>query len=157
MRLPFRSSSFDAAVAMDMLEHLPDDCAALCEFVRILRPGGLLVATVPAHAKLWSEHDIALMHFRRYQREEFAGKIMQAGLQIERISYFMTMLYPFAAVQRRLNARRQPGDPPKAAMPIFPAPVNSALAALLKTEASFASNNSLPWGTTIFCVAKKPE
>src|SRR5438128_302523 len=53
MRLPFASNAFDLLIAMDMLEHLPDDKAALCEFYRVLKPGGRIIATVPAFALLW--------------------------------------------------------------------------------------------------------
>src|SRR5689334_1528617 len=53
MRLPFRERSFDVIVALDILEHLPDDQAALSEFQRVLKPGGRVIATVPAYKSLW--------------------------------------------------------------------------------------------------------
>src|SRR5687767_6622160 len=70
MRLPFRENSFDLVVAMDILEHVKDDSLALNEIYRVLKPGGRIIATVPAYAALWSSHDVALMHFRRYLARE---------------------------------------------------------------------------------------
>jgi SAM-dependent methyltransferase len=156
MRLPFASETFDALIAMDMLEHLPDDRAALCEFHRVLKPGGCVVATVPAYPHLWSEHDIALMHHRRYRRHEVAERFRAAGFRLEKLSHTMTMLYPLVALQRRLNARRPPHDPPEAAMPLFPTPVNAALTGLLTAENALARRLNFPFGVTILCIAVKP-
>src|SRR5262244_735157 len=119
MRLPFDSDRFDAVIAMDMLEHLPDDRRALCEFRRVLKPGGRALATIPAYPHLWSEHDVALMHHRRYVRHEVAERFSAAGFRLEKLSHTMTLLYPVVTLQRRLNAKRPPHDPPEAAMPIF--------------------------------------
>lgn len=156
MRLPFVSSAFDALVAMDMLEHLPDDRAALCEFFRVLKPGGRVLATVPAYPHLWSEHDIALMHHRRYIRHELSERFAAAGFHLEKLSHTMLMLYPVVAMQRRLNAHKPPHDPPEAAMPIFPAPVNAALTSLLGAENTLARRLNFPFGLTILCIAAKP-
>ncbi|HLK56309.1 MAG TPA: methyltransferase domain-containing protein [Chthonomonadaceae bacterium] len=156
MRLPFASDTFDLLIAMDMLEHLPDDKAALCEFYRVLKPGGRIITTVPAYAHLWSEHDIALMHFRRYVRRELRERFTGTGFRLEKLSHTMTLLYPIVALQRRLNARKPPHDPPMAIMPMVPAPVNAALTALLGAENALARRLNFPFGLSILCVAVKP-
>lgn len=156
MRLPLASSTFDLLVAMDMLEHLPDDRAALCEFHRVLKPGGRLFATVPAYPHLWSEHDLALMHHRRYLRREMAERVASAGFRLEKLSHTMMMLYPLVAAQRRLHAKRPHHDPPEAALPLFPAPVNAALTGLLTVENTLARRLNFPFGVTILCIAAKP-
>lgn len=157
MRLPLGCDRFDVLVAMDMLEHLPDDCRALEEFYRVLKPGGRVFATVPAYPHLWSEHDVALMHHRRYQRREVQERFTAAGFEVEKLSHTMTLLYPLVAMQRRMNAARPPHDPPQAAMPLFPAPVNAALTGLLAAENALAQRINFPFGVTIVCVARKPE
>jgi ubiquinone/menaquinone biosynthesis C-methylase UbiE len=157
MRLPFASDRFDAVIAMDMLEHLPDDRRALCEFHRVLRPGGRVLATIPAYPHLWSEHDLALMHHRRYVRHEVAERFSAAGFHLEKLSHTMTLLYPIVTLQRRLNAKKPPHDPPEAAMPIFPAPVNAALTGLLTAENALARRLNFPFGVTILCIAAKPS
>ena len=155
MRLPFASGSFDAVVTMDVLEHLPDDCAAIAEFFRVLKPGGRVFATIPAYGHLWSEHDVALMHFRRYQRAELRERFTAAGFRIEKLSHTMSALYPVVALQRRLNARKAPHDPPQAAMPSVPFALNAALTGLLGAENALARRFNFPFGVSILCIAVK--
>jgi ubiquinone/menaquinone biosynthesis C-methylase UbiE len=157
MRLPFAAGQFDALIAMDMLEHLPDDATALCEFYRVLKPGGRVIATIPAYPELWSEHDVALMHFRRYLRQQVSSRFVAAGFQIEKLSHTMMLLYPVVKLQRRLNAKKPPHDPPQAAMPLFPAPINSLLTGIVTLENGFARRFNFPVGVTILCIARKPE
>ena len=157
MRLPLASNSFDLITVMDVLEHLEDDEAALRECRRVLKPGGRVIATVPAYAHLWSEHDTALMHYRRYARMELAERAANAGLRVEKLSHTMTTLYPVVSLQRHLNARKAPHDPPRAAMPLFPAPLNGLLTGLFTLENILARRANLPFGVTILCVAQKPE
>jgi SAM-dependent methyltransferase len=156
MHLPFRANRFDTLVAMDMLEHLPDDATALCEFHRVLKPGGRVIASVPAYRHLWSEHDIALMHYRRYVRSELDSRFKAAGFRVEKLSHTMMVLYPVVALQRRLTARRPPHDPPQALMPTVSAPLNTALVTLLSIENAVARRIDLPFGLTVLCVAVKP-
>ncbi|MCS6777664.1 MAG: class I SAM-dependent methyltransferase [Chloroherpetonaceae bacterium] len=157
MRLPFRAATFDAIIALDLLEHLPDDRAALCEFHRVLKPDGMVCALVPAYPHLWSEHDIALMHHRRYVRRELGERFISAGFQIQKLSHTMTLLYPVVALQRRLLARKTPRIPPQAAMPCFPEPVNAALTWIVTAENALARRLNFPFGVSILCVACKSE
>jgi len=77
LRLPLADGEADMLTALDVLEHVDDDAGAVGEFRRVLKPGGLLVATVPACPWLWSDWDTALHHRRRYTlkglRRLFAG------------------------------------------------------------------------------------
>ncbi len=155
MNLPFADNSFDALVAMDILEHLPDDCAAMSEFHRVLKTGGKVIASVPAYPHLWSEHDIALMHHRRYHRKEYGDRFIRAGFALDKLSHTMTLLYPIVALQRKLNARKPQSERPQAAMPMFPRPINSALINLLGLENALARRLNFPFGVTILCVATK--
>ncbi len=156
MNLGLAADSFDLITAMDMLEHLPDDHAAVCEFFRVLKPGGLVVAMVPAYKHLWSEHDTALMHFRRYTRAEMADLFLKRGFRLKRVSHTMTTLYPFVALQRRLKAASPPHDPPRAFMPVFPPVINMLLTGLMRCENAISSRINLPFGSTVLCVAEKP-
>src|SRR5262245_31196428 len=86
--------------ALDVLEHLDDDTAAVRELTRLLRPGGLLVVTVPALRWLWSDWDVALHHRRRYSQAELGRLLRGPSLKILRCAYFNTAaLLPIAAVR----------------------------------------------------------
>lgn len=90
---------------LDVLEHLDDDQAALREMIRITRPGGLLVITVPALGWLWSDWDERLQHRRRYYRSDLMRLIDQPGIEVLRCTYINTFaLLPIVLIRlwRRL-------------------------------------------------------
>jgi SAM-dependent methyltransferase len=98
---------------MDVLEHLDDDAAALREMIRLTRPGGLIVITVPALRWLWSDWDEALHHRRRYSRAALLALVRQPGVEVLRCAYINTVLLaPIGLVRlgRRLRPPR-PGAP----------------------------------------------
>ncbi len=118
--LPFAEGAADVITALDLLEHIPDDAAAAKEFARVLRPGGLLIITVPACPMLWSEHDEALDHLRRYRGPELRRLLEQAGLTLERFSPCITfLLLPIAVLRilQRLRPRRRGGAADRADRP----------------------------------------
>ena len=80
--LPFQSESFDAVLCLDVLEHIEDDVSALKEMYRVTKQGGKFLFSVPEDPKLWSDHDEAVSHVRRYLRKDFENKISEAGFQI---------------------------------------------------------------------------
>jgi len=82
--LPFKSDSFDAVLCLDVLEHIENDVSALNEMYRVTRPGGKFLFSVPEDPKLWSTHDEAVSHVRRYLRSEFQQKISEAGFEISK-------------------------------------------------------------------------
>lgn len=98
---------------LDVLEHLDDDGAAVQEMMRLLRPGGLLVVTVPALRWLWSDWDVALHHRRRYSRNALLRVADRPGTQVLRCAYFNTALLPPIALIRLWRKLRpaRPGAP----------------------------------------------
>jgi SAM-dependent methyltransferase len=91
---------------MDVLEHVSDDFQLLSELLAAARPGTLFLLTVPADLKLWSEHDLAFGHYRRYDLERFE-QIWQ-GLPVKALfaSYFNTRLHPIVKAIRTWNRCR---------------------------------------------------
>lgn len=153
--LPFRSGSFDVVTALDVIEHVPDDARALAEISRVLRPGGILVATVPAYQFLWGPHDVALHHQRRYSSAQFRNLIQSGGLQVERHSHLLAALFPLAAAMRLLG-RNKKGNETSATLPRVPPLMNRALIAFQGAELELARRMPLPFGLTIMVVARKP-
>lgn len=109
-RLPYADAAFDLVLATDVLEHVDDDVAALRELRRVVAPSGVLVVTVPAHPWLWSAHDEALHHRRRYRRRELLDRTAQAGWRAEVVTGFNTLLLPAVAAARLARRGRDGTD-----------------------------------------------
>lgn len=95
--LPIDAASQDLAVMLDVLEHVDDDVAALKAVAAKLKPGARFLLTVPAVPSLWSPHDEEHHHKRRYTKASLSKAMEAAGLKIEVISYFNTLLFPLIA------------------------------------------------------------
>ena len=107
--LPFPDDTFDLVTALDVLEHIEDDGAAMQEVARVLRPGGTLLATVPSYGWMWGAQDEISHHFRRYTAPQLRNLLKQAPFESRRLTYFNTILFPpIAAI--RLARRLRPGE-----------------------------------------------
>jgi SAM-dependent methyltransferase len=95
--LPLIDSSLDLAVMLDVLEHVDDDVAALKAVAAKLKPGARFLLTVPALPVLWSPHDVEHHHKRRYTAGSLRAVMAKAGMKIEMMSYFNTLLFPLIA------------------------------------------------------------
>lgn len=153
--LPIADASADVVTALDLLEHIPDDAAALREFARVLRPGGILLVTVPACPFLWSEHDEALDHLRRYRAARLRRIIADSGLLIERLSPLITFLLLPIAMLRVLQRLRHRKSGPQTALIVPPKSVNSLLTKLLLLENRWLLRFNLPVGVSLMAVARK--
>ena len=159
-RLPFADASFDVVTAMDIIEHIDDDKAASREIFRVLKPGGRLFVTVPAFAALWSEHDEALHHYRRYTVPHLKDLFQRVGLTVDKISYTVTALFPPILVYRLLSnwlPKKRASGEKKANLVNVSGPVNSALLTLSQWETQLVHRLNLPFGVTVVCVARKRE
>lgn len=74
---------FDVLCAFDVLEHIKDDRAALAQWVTWLRPGGVLLLSVPAHMRSWTVGDEWAGHYRRYERDALQALLLDSGLAVE--------------------------------------------------------------------------
>lgn len=162
-RIPFRDECFDAVTALDVLEHVEDDAAAAAELWRVLRPGGVLVASVPAYQLLWGPHDEALHHFRRYEARGISTLLGRAGFRVEYLTFLLCGLFPAAAlhrlVQRGLRTLPHPGGSRVrngALVPVVPRALNRALIAFHGCELAVARRWRLPWGLSLLAVGRKP-
>ena len=154
--LPAQSESVDVITALDLLEHIPDDAAAVAEMARVLRPGGILLVMVPALPFLWSEHDEALDHLRRYRARQLREILEGAGLKVERLSPLITLLLaPIGALRLLQRILRRKNAHPETAFIVPPAPVNVLLTWLLWLESRWALRWNLPVGVSLMGVARK--
>jgi SAM-dependent methyltransferase len=87
---------FDLVLALDVIEHVPDDRALLRSIAcaRLQTGGGVLV-TVPAFQSLFSDHDRALQHYRRYRVPQLRAALRDVGMRVEDDGYmFASLLVP---------------------------------------------------------------
>jgi SAM-dependent methyltransferase len=148
----FAPDAYDLVLMLDVLEHIADDASAVREIARVLRPGGVFVFSVPAHPWLWSAHDVALWHQRRYRRGELIRLLRGAGLEPRWLSYWNAVLFPVVAARRVLTPRRR--DTTAVSDTALPsAPVNAVLTGVLRVEARALGWLRFPFGVSLVGVA----
>jgi SAM-dependent methyltransferase len=124
--LPFESGSVDLVTAFDVLEHIREDHLVAEEIARVLSPGGHALIAVPCDMALWSAHDDAVGHVRRYGRESLTVVVEKAGLRVDRVWSWNVLLRPLVARHRR---RSEGSDLQRA-----PLLVNAGLSAVVRAE-----------------------
>ena len=155
--LPYREDLFDLVISVDVLEHVEDDVAGIREMYRVTKPGGLIVFTIPAFQLLWSRRDEQCHHMRRYRLREVQAKAAAAGLTILRTTYInLPLLVPlFLLVKVGHLIKRDPSI--KADYVLVPPPINKVLGWIVRAEARWLARFDLPVGSSICCLAVKPE
>jgi SAM-dependent methyltransferase len=145
---------YDLIVLLDVLEHIPDDKGALSALKPKLAPGGRLMLAVPAMPSLWSGHDVAHHHQRRYTARTLEAVVQAAGYRTLRRTAFNSLLLPAIVGVRWLNRllRREGGDEDR----IPPAPINRLLAGIFGAERHVAVWGLFPAGVSLALVAE-PE
>ena len=141
--------SYDMVAILDVLEHVEDDSAALKAIARRLRPGGTILITVPQYPWMWSGHDVANHHFRRYTKATLRAVIADAGLRLTMLESFNSLLFPLAAIDRivaRVTGRTGSDD----ALP--PAPVNALFEKIFGLERYLVGRVPMPPGVSLVAI-----
>ncbi len=144
-----KDEAYDMIAILDVLEHIEDDRAALKSMARRLKPGGAILIAVPAHPWLWSAHDVANHHHRRYTRETLKAAVADAGLKITYLTAINSLLFPLAIVSRlfdKIRGKEGSDD----ALP--PAPLNAFFEMVFGWEAQLVGRVSLPIGVSLVAV-----
>lgn len=148
--VPLEDGWFDAVLAFDVLEHV-DPAALLGEAHRLTRPGGVLLLTVPASQRLWSDADVVAGHRTRYDLPMLSAEVEAAGWSLEGHTHYQFLLYPLMLASRALARggplaveRRPPGW------------VGRALGRVNELEVRALGTRSLPWGSSLVAWARRP-
>ena len=149
-----RSATFDVVTSLDVLyfEGIEDD-RAFGELARALKPGGVLIVNLPAFEFLRGAHDDFVKTRRRYTRRDVEELARRSGLEILRSTYWNALLFPAVALVRRLRRSRDVAAESDL-RPLAP-PLDRALYALVSAEAAWLRRGTLPFGTSVFCVARR--
>jgi len=163
--LPFNDDEFDLIALLDTVEHIPDEVGVFEECLRVLKPGGKLMITVPAFMWLWSYNDEINEHQRRYTTSELRTKLTANGFRVKRLSYNNFFLFPLIAGIRLLRPYNPDLESPhltqdeevyQVEMEPIPEPVNTILHIVGRVEAELLQRVNLPFGTSVLCIAEKP-
>lgn len=147
---------YDAVLMLDSLEHIEDDRGAARRAFELLEPGGFLVLTVPALPSLWSVHDVANRHFRRYDKASLRAVLERAGFEVESLSfYFGWPVLPMYA-RKLLGGARGPADAGDYSVLPPARPLNALLYSLSALEQALTGLRGTPVGSSLFAVARRP-
>lgn len=147
-RVPLRDGCADVVTLLDVIEHLDEPGLTLREARRLLRPGGLVIVTVPAHHWLWSQADEFLGHRERYVRPLLATQLEAAGFSVRRLTHVFSWAVPPVWVQRIVMGRRELG-----VIGNSPRIVDAGARVFTAVEKQVTQRLSLPFGTSILGVA----
>lgn len=151
---------FDVVTSIDVLYHdgVLDEIPVLKKFYDSLRPGGILIINLPAYEFLRSSHDLAVKTARRYTRSTVIQLLKRTNFIIEKSTYRVGLpFFPIAAYRLALRpfaARAASVSGSDVWLP--PSFVNKPLCALMRLENSYLLRSSLPFGTSVFVVGRKP-
>jgi SAM-dependent methyltransferase len=105
--IPF-TEKYDVICLFDVLEHIADDKTAFLKVIKLLKPGGIIFLTVPAHQWLYGVHDKINHHYRRYSSSALKKIITFDGLSIKKFSHFNFLLFPFMLFSRLIDKIHKP-------------------------------------------------
>ena len=158
--LPWADATFDLITCLDVIEHTPDDHVTLSELRRVSKPGGWLLVTVPAYQALWSQHDEANHHYRRYARRTLRSAAVAAGWEVRRMTSFNGLLLAPAATVRLARRRRMSSLDDGEYTPdlhLGPAWLNGVLEQPLRIEARWLSRGrTIPAGLSLLALMQNP-
>jgi len=156
-KIKYEEKTFDIITCLDVLEHVSSPLEALLEMKRVLKDDGRILIMVPAFRILWSQHDEALGHLRRYEKKSLTCDLHEAGLKIEKMSYLFFISFfvvaPIRIMRRFFVFRRGKARSDTTTLP--PKFLNEFLKFLFNMEAKISVNMGIPFGTTLYAVVSK--
>jgi len=150
---PFATNTFDIITLLDVLEHVENDLEVLKKLKPLLKQNGKLIITVPAYQLLWTEHDVALSHFRRYTTKTLENILKRADFQISRTSYFIMILLPIIFLYKILLKFKKSKNKPQSHSHQFPEIINATLQKIILFESKLLKKINLSFGASVICVA----
>jgi len=156
--IPVGDDFFDLVTSLDVLYHrkVENDTKALKELYRVVKNNGILILNLPAYNFLRSRHDEAIHTRHRYLKSEVRRKVEKTGFHIVKLTYRNSFLFPIFLIIRLLEKGRK-RENAKSDLRSLPDFLNRLLIKILFLENGLLNKVNLPFGLSIFCVAKKDE
>src|SRR3989344_2055397 len=156
---PFKDASFDIVTIFDILYHkaIKNDKDVLAEAFRILKQNGTLVITDTADIGVKSRHDLATHTRERYTAKKMINRLEASGLKVTKITHYNSILLPFIYIMRRVDNAINKGKPPASDIKKTNKMLNSILYFPFIIESFIIKFFDIPFGVSIFCIAKKPS
>ena len=158
---PFPTASFHIVTSFDVLYSLADsdEEAAIAEMFRLLKPGGYAIVNVAAMQVLRGDHSVLSREIRRYSRSDLRSRMVRAGFSVERLTYTNATLFPALALTRMIQRRRglRSESEADAEIAVPPEPINAIMSAVMQLEALWLRAFDAPFGSSLLCLARKPD
>jgi SAM-dependent methyltransferase len=151
----FHEQSFDLICMFDVLEHIERDIETLVAMKKLLKKNGYIILTVPAYQWLYGVHDVFLHHIRRYSAIQLREKIVNAGINPLKISYFNTFLFPIAVIVRIKD--RLLGNVSVSGTNVPPLFINTILVTIFSIERFILKRFNLPFGISLLCIVNDSD
>lgn len=157
--LPFKAGSFDAVALLAVIEHVDRDDKVLSEAYRVARTGAIQLLNTSAFMVLWSHHDLANQHRRRYRAAQLRALQTQAGWHVLVISYANMLIFPAVLAVRLFQRTVWKHDQAEYDMGPENSLINSVLATVLNLEAWFILKLRvlMPWGVDVISVSRRDD
>jgi SAM-dependent methyltransferase len=146
--------AFDVVLLTDVLEHIEDDTGSATTAMRLLRPGGIIIATVPAYQWLYSPRDAHHHHFRRYSKQRFRALWQAPNTQTLLLSHYNSLLFP-AAAAARFASKLRPQRVVNGDLTVPSRPLNWLLARIMGSESNLLGRVPMPFGLSLVAVIRK--
>jgi len=144
------TKKYDIIVGLDVLEHIRDDTVAIDRVHESLKEDGYFIFTVPAHQSLFSAHDKALKHFRRYSKRGLE-MLVDGNFELVFLSYRYFFLFLPVAANKLINRSSEP----RIEAPKLPKLINYIMYLLCRVEVStMALGIRLPFGISLVGICK---
>ena len=161
VKCPLPERSVDAAVLLNVLEHIEEDTEAMRQVFRILKPGGVAVIELPAGPHLYDVYDKHLMHFRRYELGALRKQLESVGFRVERASHLGALVYPMFRRVKKKNRRylHAPAAEQKrvVAASISQSGASPLMHAAMRVEMALGRVVRYPAGIRCVVTCRKPE
>jgi ubiquinone/menaquinone biosynthesis C-methylase UbiE len=157
--LPFKKDTFDTVCLLAVIEHVADDQTVMNETYRVARHGAIQLVLTSAFMLLWSHHDRANGHCRRYRTAQINALQVQSGWHPLHTSYVNASIFPVAVIIRFMQRWLDTGKNDRYDMGPDLAPLNYVMKLLLSLETNLIIDQQikLPFGVDIFSVARRDD